>query len=78
MNTLVSDPTSAGAISALGGLQEEYVELFDFSEAIAMDATTARVCEGKREVRRKKDAQIAELQAELDELESKKSGLFRR
>jgi hypothetical protein len=78
MNTLVDDPTSAEAVASLGELQEEYVELFDFSEAIAMDATTARVSEGKREVRRKKDAQIAELQRELDELKSKKSGLFRR
>lgn len=78
MNTLVDSPSSADAIETLGGLQEEYVELFDFSEAIAMDATTARVAEGRREVRRKKDRQIADLQRELEELREKKSGLFRR
>lgn len=78
MNTLVDAPSSTDAIASLGGLQEEYVELFDFAEAIAMDATTARVAEGRRDVRRKKDARIAELQQELDELKSRKSGLFRR
>ncbi len=78
MNTLVASPHDAGAIAALSGLQEEYVELFDFSEAIAMDATTARVSEGKREVRRKKDRHIADLQRELEELREKKSGFFRR
>jgi hypothetical protein len=78
MNTLVDSPASPDAIASLGELQEEYVELFDFAEAIAMDATTARVSEGKREVRRKKDRQIADLQRELEELREKKSGLFRR
>lgn len=78
MNTLVDSPASPDAIASLGDLQEEYVELFDFAEAIAMDATTARVSEGKREVRRKKDRQIADLQRELEELREKKSGLFRR
>jgi hypothetical protein len=78
MNTLVDEPSSADAIAALSGLQEEYVELFDFAEAIAMDATTARVAAGRRDVRRKKDAQIAELQREVEELRSRRSGLFRR
>ena len=78
MNTLVDSPASPDAIASLGELQEEYVELFDFAEAIAMDATTARVAEGRREVRRKKDRQIADLQRELEELREKKSGLFRR
>ena len=31
-----------------------------------MDATTARVAAGRRDVRRKKDAQLDELRAELD------------
>ena len=88
MNVLVYSPSDAGAIDELAGLQEEYGELFDFSEAIAMDATTARVAAGRRDVRRKKDAQIDELRAELDaaraeveELRSRPSGLaglFRR
>ena len=53
-----------------------------------MDATTARVAAGRRDVRRKKDAQLDELRAELDaaraevaELRSRPSGLaglFRR
>lgn len=78
MNSLVDTPSSEQAIASLAELQEEYVELFDFSEAIAMDATTARVAEGRRELRRKKDRQIADLQRELEELRAKKSGLFRR
>lgn len=88
MNILVYSPSDAGAIDELAGLQEEYGELFDFSEAIAMDATTARVAAGRRDVRRKKDAQLDELRAELDaaraevaELRSRPSGLaglFRR
>jgi hypothetical protein len=88
MNVLVASPSDAGAISELAGLQEEYGELFDYSEAIAMDATTARVAAGRRDVRRKKDAQLADLRAELDaaraELESLRSrptglaALFRR
>lgn len=78
MNTLVESPHDTAAIEELGQLQEEYVELFDFSEAIAMDATTARVSAGRREVRRKKDRQIADLQRELEELREKKSGFFRR
>ena len=88
MNVLVCSPSDAGAISELAGLQEEYGELFDYSEAIAMDATTARVAAGRRDVRRKKDAQLDELRAELDaaraelaELRSRPTGLaglFRR
>ncbi len=83
MNVLVDAPSSAEAVSSLGGLQEEYSELFDFSEAIAMDATTARVATGRREVRRKKDAELEALRAELEatkaELVSRgKPGFFRR
>jgi hypothetical protein len=88
MNVLVYSPSDPGAIDELAGLQEEYGELFDWSEAIAMDATTARVAAGRRDVRRKKDAQLADLRAELDaaraELESLRSrptglaALFRR
>lgn len=83
MNTLVDEPSSADAIVALSGLQEEYVELFDFSEAIAMDATTARVAAGRRDVRRKKDAQLDELRSELEATKAElaargKPGFFRR
>jgi hypothetical protein len=88
MSTLVASPHDDGAIAELAALQEEYGELFDWSEAIAMDATTARVAAGRRDVRRKKDAQLADLRAELDaaraELESLRSrptglaALFRR
>ncbi len=88
MNVLVYSPSDAGAIDELAGLQEEYGELFDYSEAISMDATTARVAAGRRDVRRKKDAQLDELRDELDavraevaELRSRPSGLaglFRR
>jgi hypothetical protein len=83
MNTLVDEPSSADAIVALSGLQEEYVELFDYSEAIAMDATTARVAAGRRDVRRKKDAQLDELRSELEATKAElaargKPGFFRR
>lgn len=88
MNVLVDAPSDAHAIDDLAGLQDEYIELFDFSEAIAMDATTARVAAGRRDVRRKKDAQLDELRTELDaaraevaELRARPSGLaglFRR
>ncbi len=86
MSDLVEDPADAGAIAELAGLQSEYAELFDFSEAIAMDATTARVSEGKREVRRKKDSQLNDLRrdlaaarTEIESLQSLKSrGFFRR
>lgn len=77
MNTLVNEPWSPAAQDELARLQEEYVELFEFSEAIAMDATTARASEAKREVRRKKDARIRELEAELEQARAKR-GLFRR
>uniref|UniRef100_UPI00286DF575 hypothetical protein n=1 Tax=Nocardioides sp. TaxID=35761 RepID=UPI00286DF575 len=83
MNVLVDAPSSSEAIGALAGLQEEYGELFDFSEAIAMDATTARVAEGRRDVRRKKDAQLDELRRELEATKAelaarRKPGFFRR
>ena len=83
MNTLVESPTAPDAIETLGELQEEYVELFDFSEAIAMDATTARVAEGRRDVRRRKDAQLDELRSELEATKAElaargKTGFFRR
>ncbi len=86
MNALVEDPSSGEAITSLGGLQEEYAELFDFSEAIAMDATTARVAMGRREVRRKKDAELQELRRELEATKAElvqlaaggKPGFFRR
>lgn len=88
MSALVASPHDGGAIAELAALQEEYGELFDWSEAIAMDATTARVAAGRRDVRRKKDAQLDELRAELDaaraevaELRSRPTGLaalFRR
>lgn len=82
MNALVDQPTSADAAVSLGGLTGEYGELFDFSEAIAMDATTARVAEGRRDVRRKKDAQLDELRRELEaargDLASRRRRLFGR
>lgn len=83
INALVDDPADAAAIEELAGLEREYGELFDFSEAIAMDATTARVTAGRRDVRRKKDAQLEELRRELDEVKAEltargKPGFFRR
>jgi hypothetical protein len=83
MNTLVESPNDDDAIALLSGLQEEYVELFDFSEAIAMDATTARVAAGRRDVRRKKDAELHELRSELEATKAElaargQRGFFRR
>ncbi|CAA9393679.1 MAG: hypothetical protein AVDCRST_MAG06-1758 [uncultured Nocardioides sp.] len=75
VNTLVEEPHDPGAVAALEQLQREYVELFDWSAAIAMDATTARVAEGKREVRRRKDAELAEVRRELRALRDENAGL---
>lgn len=66
MTTLVESPHEAGALDELGRLREEYIELFDHAEAIAMDATTARVTAGRRDVRRKKDAELAEVRRQLE------------
>ena len=65
MNALVEDPQDAVAVAALEQMQDEYAELFDWSAAIAMDATTAQVAEGKRAVRKRKDAELAEVRREL-------------
>ncbi len=75
MNTLVDQPHDAAAIADLEQLQGEYAELFDWSAAIAMDATTAKVAEGKRTVRRRKDAELAEVRRELHALRDENAGL---
>jgi hypothetical protein len=66
MNTLVASPHDAATIESLGEMQAEYAELFDYAEAVSMDATIARVSAGKREVRRKKDAQLDDVRRELE------------
>ena len=75
VNALVEAPHDDAAVAALEQLRVEYVELFDSSAAIAMDATTAKVAEGKRAVRRRKDAELAEVRRELDALREENARL---
>lgn len=66
MNALVESPHDADTIESLEAMRTEYAELFDYAEAVAMDATTARVSAGKREVRRRKDAQLDDVRRQLE------------
>ena len=75
VNALVDEPHDEASISALRRLREEYAELFEWSEAIAMDGTTAKVAEGKRAVRRRKDAELAEVRRELQALRAENTRL---
>ncbi|WP_248580496.1 hypothetical protein [Nocardioides sp. InS609-2] len=75
MNALVDDPQDAAAVAALEQMQGEYAELFDWSAAIAMDSTTAKVAEGKRTVRRRKDAELAGVRRELHALRDENAKL---
>ncbi|PVG81741.1 hypothetical protein DDE18_17375 [Nocardioides gansuensis] len=68
MNVLVEVPDDAAAVATLGECEAEYAEMFDFAAAVAMDATTEKVTQARRELRRKKDAEIAELRAEIESL----------
>ncbi|WP_185996036.1 sulfotransferase family protein [Nocardioides campestrisoli] len=77
MNVLVEAPHDERAIAELGALREQYAEMFEHAEAMAMDATTARVTAGRREVRRNKEAELAEVRRELETLRAENAALRR-
>lgn len=66
MNSLVADPRDEAALAELAAQREDYTELFDYSAAIAMDATSQKVHDTRNEVRRNKQKEIDRLRAELD------------
>lgn len=68
MNTLVTSPHDEGAIGELGRMREEYVEMYEFAAALALDETTAQVGQVRRNLNRKlatKQQRIDELKAQL-------------
>lgn len=74
MNTLVAQPHDAGAIAALEAMREEYVEMYEFAAALALDETTAQVGTVRRRLKERlaaKEQRIAKLRAEVDELRSR-------
>ncbi|WP_110182163.1 hypothetical protein [Nocardioides solisilvae] len=77
MNALVEAPHDDRVVEELGELRAHYAAMFDHAEAISMDATTARVTAGRREVRRKKDAELADLRRELETLQAENAALRR-
>lgn len=78
MNTLIAAPQDPTALATLEECERDYAELFDYAEAISMDATTARVAHGRREVRRKKDAQLDDVRRELEEARAELAALRER
>ena len=68
VNRLVTAPHDPDAVTLLEGLQGEYVEMYEFAAAIALDETTAQVGRVRRNLNRKlakRDQQIARLQEQL-------------
>lgn len=70
MNTLVTAPHDETAIADLAVLREEYVVMYEFAAAIALDETTAQVGQVRRNLNRRldnKQRRIDELKARLGE-----------
>lgn len=68
MNTLVTSPHDEAAAAALGALRGEYVEMYEFAAALALDETTAQVGRVRRNLNRKlanRDQRIARLEERL-------------
>lgn len=68
VNTLVDQPHDAGAQGVLEQLHGEYVEMYEFAAAIALDETTAQVGRVRRNLNRKlanRDRRIARLEEQL-------------
>jgi hypothetical protein len=70
MNTLVAGPHDEGAIADLGQIRHEYVEMYEFAAAMALDETTAQVAQVRRNLKRRLDNK----QQRIDELTEKLSG----
>lgn len=74
MNTLVERPHDEGAIAALEAMRGEYVEMYEFAAALALDETTAQVGTVRRRLKERlaaKEQRIEKLRAELDQLRSR-------
>lgn len=68
MHTLVTSPHDEAAVAELEGMREEYVEMYEFAAALALDETTAQVGRVRRNLNRKlanKQKRIDELKAQL-------------
>lgn len=68
MSTLVVEPHDEAAIAELERMHGEYVEMYEFAAAIALDETTAQVGQVRRNLRRKldnRDRKIERLEAQL-------------
>ena len=66
MSTLIEDPSDRNAIEELGRQRETYTEMFEWSEAIAMNATAQKVHDTRLEVRRNKQREIDAVRRELE------------
>lgn len=68
MNTLVLAPLDEDATARLEAMRAEYVEMYEFAAAIALDETTAQVGRVRRNLQRKlanRDRRIARLEEQL-------------
>lgn len=73
MNTLVTSPHDESAIAALESMRGEYVEMYEFAAAMALDETTAQVAAVRHKLKARlatKQARLEKLRAELDQLRS--------
>ena len=66
MNTLVTSPHDEATIADLEGMRVEYVEMYEFAAAMALDETTAQV----GQVRRNLNRRLANKQQRIDELKA--------
>ncbi len=70
MNTLVAQPHDAGAVAELEAQREEYVAMYEFAAAIALDETTAQVGRVRRNLNRKianRDRRIERLESQISQ-----------
>jgi hypothetical protein len=68
MSALVTSPHDEAAVAGLERMRDEYVEMYEFAAAIALDETTAQVGQVRRNLRRKldnRDRRIERLEEQL-------------
>ena len=68
MNALVAGPHDEAVVAELGRMREEYVEMYEFAAALALDETTAQVAQ----VRRNMNRRLANKQKRIDELKAQR------
>ncbi len=80
MNALIDNPHDGEAMTSLEQQRESYIEVFEWSEAIAMDATAQKVHDTRLEVRRNKQREIDAVRRELAQARQQDAdgGFFRR